>query len=99
MGRGATGSRMALPIWTGFMGKIADRKGEEPFVRPPGILEKTVCLETGMLATSGCDSVAVEVFLPGNYPQAICDVHGGQLHDFQGMDKDFKTLDSNEDEF
>ncbi|MBU8870552.1 MAG: PBP1A family penicillin-binding protein [Gemmatimonadales bacterium] len=99
MGKGATGSHMALPIWTGFMGKIADKKGEEPFIRPPGILEKTICLETGMLATSGCDSVTVEVFLPNCYPQTICDVHGGQLHDFQGVDKDFKTLDSNEDEF
>ena len=99
MGRRATGSRMALPVWTGFMGKIADLKGEEPFIRPPGIIEKTVCLETGMLATSGCDSVATEVFLPDSYPQTICDVHGGQLHDFEGVDKDFKTLDSNEDEF
>jgi penicillin-binding protein 1A len=99
MGRGATGSRMALPIWTGFMSKITNRKGEEPFIRPPGILEKTVCLNTGMLATSGCDSVAVEVFLPDNFPQSVCDVHGGQLHDFDGVDKDFKTLDSGDDEF
>ncbi len=99
MGRGATGSRMALPIWTGFMGKIADEKGEEPFVRPPGILERTVCLETGMLATSGCDSVRVEVFLPSSYPQTVCDIHGGQLHDFQGVDRGFQTLDQDDDEF
>ena len=99
MGKGATGSRMALPIWTGFMGKIADKKGEEPFIRPPGIIEKTVCLGTGMLATSSCDSVATEVFLPDSYPQTGCDIHGGQLHDFEGVDKDFKTLDSDDDEF
>ncbi len=99
MGRGATGSRMALPVWTGFMSKITDQKGEEPFVRPPGILEATICLESGMLATSGCDSTAVEVYLPNNFPQQVCDLHGGQLHDFKGVDKDFQTLDRDDDEF
>jgi penicillin-binding protein 1A len=99
MGRGATGARMALPIWADFMGKIADQKGEEPFVRPPGIVEETVCLNSGMLATSGCDSLTSEVFLPDNFPQDICDLHGGQLHDFKGVDKDFQTLDEDDDEF
>ncbi|MCP4291422.1 MAG: PBP1A family penicillin-binding protein [bacterium] len=99
MGRGATGSRMALPIWAKFMGQISDEKGEEPFIRPPGIVDETVCLRTGMLATTGCDSTANEVFLPQTYPQDFCDVHGGQLHNFQGVDKDFETLDESESEF
>ncbi|RKZ20017.1 hypothetical protein DRQ50_00735 [bacterium] len=99
MGRGATGARMALPIWASFMGRISDEKGEEPFVRPPTILERSVCLRTGMLATSRCDSVAVEVYLPDNFPQEVCDMHGGQLQDFQGQDKGFKTLDGGDDEF
>jgi membrane carboxypeptidase/penicillin-binding protein len=99
MGKGATGSRMALPVWTGFMSKITNEKGEEPFIRPPGIIEATVCLESGMLATSGCDSTAVEVYLPDNFPQTVCDLHGGQLHDFKGVDKDFQTLDRDDDEF
>jgi penicillin-binding protein 1A len=99
MGKGATGARMALPIWADFMGKITDQKGEEPFSRPPGIVEETVCLKSGMLATSGCDSLATEVFLPDNFPQDICDLHGGQLHDFEGVDKDFQTLDRDDEEF
>ncbi len=99
MGKGATGARMALPVWASFMGRITDEKGDEPFVRPPGIAEQTVCLRSGMLATGGCDSTAVEVFLPGRLPQAVCDLHGGQLHDFKGLDKGFKTLDGSDDEF
>ena len=99
MGKGATGARMALPVWADFMGKITDQKGDEPFVRPPGIVEETVCLKSGMLATSECDSIASEVFLPNNFPQDTCDLHGGQLHDFQGVDKDFQTLDRDDDEF
>ncbi len=99
MGSGATGSRMALPIWAKFMGQITDERGDEPFIRPPGIMEETVCLRTGMLATTGCDSTAAEVFLPDNFPQSFCDVHGGQLHNFQGVDKDFQTLDDEDSEF
>jgi penicillin-binding protein 1A len=99
MGRGATGSRMALPIWADFMGKITDQKGEEPFVRPPGIIEEMICLHSGMLATTGCDSTDTEVFLPNFFPQDICDLHGGQLHNFEGVDKDFETLDSSKEEF
>ncbi len=76
MGRGATGAQMALPIWAKFMGKVTDEKGDEPFVRPPGIVEKTICLRSGKLATSQCDSTAVEVFLPDNVPQDLCDRHG-----------------------
>lgn len=99
MGRGATGARMALPIWAGFMGRIADRKGEEPFIAPPGIVQHAVCLRSGKLATSNCDSTAVEVFLPGNFPQEACDLHGGHLQDFRGVDRDFRTLDRDDDEF
>jgi len=76
MGRGATGAHMALPIWAKFMGKITDEKGDEPFVRPPGIVVKTICLRSGKLATSQCDSTAQEVFLPGHEPQEVCDLHG-----------------------
>ena len=99
MGRGATGARMALPIWARFMGKITDEKGDEPFIQPPSILEETICLRTGMLATSRCDSIATELYLPDNFPQDVCDVHGGQLHDFEGQDKAFKTLDGDDEEF
>ena len=36
---------------------------------------------------------------PGARPQDVCDVHGGQLHDFKGVDKEFQTLDDDDDEF
>ncbi len=52
-----------------------------------------------MLANADCDSTGTEIFLPQFFPQATCDLHGGQLHNFQGVDKDFQTLDSDEDEF
>jgi penicillin-binding protein 1A len=98
MGNRKTGARMALPIWADFMGKITAEKGDEKFSRPPGIVEKSICAASGMLATSTCDSILTEVFLPDNVPQNLCDLHGGQIHDFDGISKDFETLDSdNED--
>jgi len=102
MGRNATGAHQALPIWARFMGRIADEQGDEPFIRPPSIVDKTICLESGMLATSACDSIAEEVFLPDRYPQRVCDLHGGGIHDFSGLDKGFDTLDARkekDDEF
>ena len=99
MGRNATGAHQALPIWARFMGAITDEKGEEPFVRPPAIIEKRVCLESGLLATVGCDSTATEVFLPDSFPQAVCDLHGGELHDLSGNEKGFETLDRPRDDF
>lgn len=101
MGRNATGARMALPIWARFMGRITDEKGDEPFARPPAIVEHRVCLVSGLLATSGCDSTAVELFLPGIYPQSTCDVHGAEAHDMSNLDRGFDTQDRDraQDEF
>ncbi len=98
MGARATGARMALPIWANFMGQVTREKGNEEFVPPPGILEKDICMMTGKLATSSCDSIRSEVFLPESCPQVLCDTHGGQLHDFSGVDKDFETLDTVDEE-
>ncbi|MDY0108699.1 MAG: PBP1A family penicillin-binding protein [Candidatus Krumholzibacteria bacterium] len=93
MGHNATGAHHALPIWAKFMGRVADEKGDEPFVRPPAIVEKRVCLFSGLLATSACDSTAVEVFLPGTFPQSVCDVHGAEAHDRSDRTTSFDALD------
>jgi len=97
MGRKATGAHMALPIWAGFMKEVTRGRPDEPFVRPAGIVEKHVCLRSGMLATTSCDSTAVEIFLADNFPQRPCDMHGGPLQDFDGYRKDFSTLDDEEE--
>ncbi len=72
MGRTATGGHMALPIWAGFMGRIAGERGDAAFPRPAGIEERTVCLQSGQLAGSRCDSVAVEIFLRDTAPTVTC---------------------------
>jgi penicillin-binding protein 1A len=77
MGRTATGGHLALPIWAGFMGRIANEQGDAAFPRPAGIEDRTVCLRTGQLANSRCDSVAVEIFLREALPTTSCNgAHG-----------------------
>jgi 1A family penicillin-binding protein len=98
MGRRATGAHMALPIWVGFMKEVTRNRPDEPFARPAGIIDKLVCLRSGKLATTRCDSTTVEIFLADNFPQRPCDMHGGPLQDFDGYQQDFSTLDD-EDEF
>jgi len=93
MGRRGTGAHMALPIWATFMARATDGQPDEPFVRPPGIVEKLICLRSGKLATARCDSTRQEVFLADNFPQEPCDLHGGPLQDLDGYRKDFRSLD------
>ncbi len=99
MGKHGTGAHMAMPIWANYMGKITEGKPDEPFTRPKGIVDRLVCLRSGMLATTNCDSTKTEVFMENNFPQRTCDMHGGTLQDFEGLNRDFNTLDSEEDEF
>jgi penicillin-binding protein 1A len=98
MGRKGTGSHMAVPIWARVMGEVTAGEPDEPFVRPEGIIEKLICLRTGMIATTNCDSTLAEVFLADNFPQRTCDLHGGALHDFGSFNKGFGSLDE-DDEF
>ncbi len=68
MGRNATGAHQALPIWARFMGQVTDEKGDEPFVRPPAITENRVCLVSGLMATTACDSTAMESLPAREHP-------------------------------
>jgi len=99
MGDRKTGARMALPIWANFMGKITDQHGEEPFVRPPGIIEKQICCFSGKLATAQCDSTKLEIFLPTCAPNAVCDRHGDQSHVVPDLPNDFENMNDDDDDF
>lgn len=84
LGARKTGAVMALPIWAGLMANVAGG-GEEPFPRPPGVVEALVCAHTGLLARTRCDSVRTEVFLAGQAPTRGCDRHGGALQEYRPL--------------
>lgn len=71
---GATG---AARIWARFVNEIRPWVHSQPFRIPPGVVERYVCLETGMLATKDCPDRKLEYFLAGHVPDSYCTLHGG----------------------
>ena len=93
MGRGMTGARAALPIWTETM-KVAYPTNRGPdFNRPADIIEETICEESGLLATPSCPKVRREIFIAGNEPTRQCDLHRVSPYDLLDKDKDFRDID------
>jgi len=74
IGKGATGARVALPIWVNFMKDVGDTTNQD-FPVPDGVVKKYVCTASGLLPTKYCPRVRQEVFLKGNEPEKYCDIH------------------------
>jgi penicillin-binding protein 1A len=86
IGEKATGALNALPVWTDFMMKAHDTLKVEDFEVPPGIVFKTVCLESGLLATDKCPRIITDVFTEETVPKEYCDLHPSQgLPDTSGV--------------
>lgn len=68
---GVTG---AAPIWQGVMNSLHP-VSTPPFGRPEGLVERTVCADSGLLPGPACTRLRDEWFLPGNAPQAACTMH------------------------
>ena len=77
IGRGMTGARAALPIWTDFMLGATRGHPPEDFPVPAGSVKRLVCSESGMLATDRCPSVTSELFTEGSEPSEYCNQHPG----------------------
>lgn len=75
IGERSTGALNALPVWTDFMLKAHDTLKVEDFEVPPGIIFKTVCLESGLLATDKCPRIITDVFTEETVPKEYCDLH------------------------
>ncbi len=75
IGKNVTGAHTALPVWTDFMIKTHENSLVEYFKVPPGIYFKTVCLESGLLATDRCPRIITDVFTEQTLPEGVCDLH------------------------
>jgi penicillin-binding protein 1B len=74
-----TGAKDALPLWASFMKEAAADRPALEFVRPPGVALARICLDTGLLARSGCPRKRDEVFLAGSEPTRSCALHRGGI--------------------
>ncbi|MEN6351711.1 MAG: PBP1A family penicillin-binding protein [Syntrophomonas sp.] len=77
-----TGSAAAGPIWKGFMQGAIGKVASGDFVRPSNIVELSIDLDTGLVATESCPRTAVMAFKGGSQPQEICYLHFNQLDPF-----------------
>ena len=71
-----TGARVALPVWTEFMKSAHAELPPTSFTAPPGIVTRTICAQTGALATDDCPETLEEVFTQGHEPVRHCEAHG-----------------------
>jgi len=81
LGSGYSGAVAALPIWANFMKMTCDSLSDtlgwtnEPFKRPPGVVEVLICKETKKIATPYCPEKIKEVFRQDNVPRSTCNKH------------------------
>jgi penicillin-binding protein 1A len=75
---GASGGRLAAPVWAEIMkDAYEDRPGPAPWAPPANIVSAQVDQATGHLATGGCppEDVRIEYFLVGTVPESYCPLH------------------------
>jgi 1A family penicillin-binding protein len=76
---GASGSRMALPIWADFMRRTARRLPATAFEVPGALRDEELCSESYLRPVDGCPTY-VEYFKEGDQvPGRLCPIHQGSL--------------------
>jgi membrane carboxypeptidase/penicillin-binding protein len=76
---GASGSRMALPIWSDFMRRTARRLPATAFDVPSGMRDEELCSLSYRRPVEGCPTY-VEYFKDGDQiPGRLCELHEGNL--------------------
>ena len=77
--RDGYGSRYALPIWGDFMRRAARIRPAEPFDRPSGLEDETLCAVSYLRPVDGCP-LYTEYFKEGDpVPTKLCPLHRGSL--------------------
>ena len=76
MGSGMSGAVAALPIWIDFITAASDSTKRGHFERPAtGLTNRTICAETGFIASALCPKVREELYLDGTAPETQCHLH------------------------
>lgn len=72
-----SGTNPAGMIWDEVMTAIHKGLQGATFTRPSGIVEQTICRNSGCIATTGCTDTYKEIFTSDNLPSQ-CEGHGTQ---------------------
>jgi penicillin-binding protein 1A len=78
LGLSLTGATLAGPVWGDYMREIHTGLPMKDFIRPSsGLVDVTVCSQSGQLKTDGCPGGVTLTFLAGTQPTTYCDMHLG----------------------
>jgi 1A family penicillin-binding protein len=76
---GASGSRVALPIWADFIKRTARRLPSSTFAPPDDLRREQICMLSYHRALDGCPTYT-EYFKEGDsVPTQLCQIHSGTL--------------------
>jgi len=75
LGKHGTGAEVALPIWTEFMKAATSGMEVSDFQKCEGVFLRTICLESGLLATNKCPHTATDLFTDRTEPKEYCNLH------------------------
>ncbi|MBI4265624.1 MAG: transglycosylase domain-containing protein [Acidobacteria bacterium] len=79
IGNGASGARVALPIWSDFMRRVARQLPPQPFAAPDGLQSQELCRLSYARPLDGCPTY-IEHFKEGDdIPSRLCPIHAGSL--------------------
>jgi penicillin-binding protein 1A len=70
LGKDETGSRVAVPIWVGYMGKVLGNSPREDFPMP----ERVVLAPVDLDPSNECVRVVMMAFVKGSEPAVACGV-------------------------
>ncbi len=70
-----TGVSGAAPIWNAFMRAVLNGQPELDFKQPPGIVTRTICTTSGLLATPICPRQRSEIYIDGTQPTQYDNVY------------------------
>jgi len=74
---GGSGARVALPIWSDFMRRVARRRPAEPFAPPSDLHGEELCRVSYQRPVQGCPTY-IEYFKEGDaVPVRLCTIHEG----------------------
>jgi 1A family penicillin-binding protein len=77
LGNGATGGRMAAPVWGRIMRQVyAERPAPPAWQAPPGVVSHRIDPWTGLVLGEGCHprygSATMEIFMARYVPETVC---------------------------
>jgi penicillin-binding protein 1A len=77
LGVDLTGATLAGPVWANYLREIHRGLSRRNFVRPPGIVDITVCARSGLIRSSQCNSGSVTLpYMQTNQPKGYCEECG-----------------------